>query len=153
MQLFLDLDGVLVDFDGHYAAVVGPLPDRNDPSRDVDWKKIGGMDFFESAPPMPDADELFDFARPYNPIILTGVPSTGYQKAALAKVKWVKKHFGPYVPVLTTKSEHKSFHAKPGDILVDDWEKYKHKWIEKGGLWVTHRNAFDSIAELKGLGL
>lgn len=153
MQLFLDLDGVLVNFDGHYEATVGPLPDRNDPSRDIDWSAVNGIEFFNTAPPMPDAFELFDYVKGYNPIILTGAPSTGFEKAAQNKKEWVLRHLGPHVTVLCVKSKEKSHLCKPGDILVDDWEKYKDLWLAKGGRWVTHTSAAKTIGELKGMGL
>jgi hypothetical protein len=58
MKIFVDIDGVLADFDRHYIETIELLPDRSDPARDVNWSKIGDMDFFASIPPMADAFEL-----------------------------------------------------------------------------------------------
>jgi len=49
--------------------------------------------------------------------------------------------------------EREVYHAEPGDILVDDWEKYRHLWIARGGRWVTHRSAEESVRELRALGV
>lgn len=152
-KLYLDADGVLIDFDRHYADVVGPLPDRNDPARDVDWKKISDIDFFLTAPPMPDAFELLDFVGHLNPTVLTGAPSTGYERAAKNKKESIKRLFGPNLPVIVTASKLKFHLAEPGALLVDDWEKYKSLWVAKGGLWVTHTTASNTIEELKKLGV
>jgi hypothetical protein len=46
-----------------------------------------------------------------------------------------------------------SIHASPGDILIDDWEKYRDLWIAKGGVWITHRSAVETIVALNALGL
>ena len=57
MQLFVDLDGVLADFDSHYDALFGGRPDKKDDS--VDWKAIAKADkFFFNLPPMPDYEAL-----------------------------------------------------------------------------------------------
>ena len=38
-----------------------------------------------------------------------------------------------------------------GDILIDDWTKYRHLWLAAGGIWITHTSAQGSIAELRKL--
>ena len=34
-----------------------------------------------------------------------------------------------------------------------DWEKYKSLWMDKGGVWITHRSAAETADELTLLGL
>lgn len=151
MQLFLDMDGVLADFDKHHEYVFGYRPDRV--ADNVDWEAVRRhKDFYLKIPPMVDAEELWKFAKPHNPIVLTGVPWS-VEEAADNKRAWVKWYLGPDVPVVTCASKNKCRYAKPGDVLVDDWEKYKDLWIKAGGLWVTHTSAKSSIEALKQLGL
>lgn len=46
-------------------------------------------------------------------------------------------------------SKDKSLHIrKPGDILIDDWEKYRHLWEGRGGRWITHTGFSRSLAQL-----
>ena len=152
-KVYLDLDGVLVDFDTHYRNLIGPIPERNDPNRDVDHALMSKLDFFETAPVMDDAYELFDFVQHLNPIILTGVPKVDTEKASKAKREWVARYFGPGIPVITCRSRDKCIQSQPGSVLVDDWTKYKGLWTAKGGSWVTHTTASNSIEELKKLGV
>lgn len=56
------------------------------------------------------------------------------------------------VQVVCCQSREKYLYCKTGDILIDDWEKYKAKWIGAGGNWITHTSAANSIAALKELG-
>jgi hypothetical protein len=149
MTLFLDLDGVLADFDGHYAATIGPLPPRNDPKRDVDWDKIAGSQFYAGIPPMDDAFELWDFVKGMHPEILSGVPTTGRDVAEANKRAWVRCWFGSSVPVHLCLAREKNHYAKPGDILVDDWPKYQSLWEAKGGVWVSHTSAIETIRKLQ----
>jgi hypothetical protein len=37
---------------------------------------------------------------------------------------------------------------KKGDVLVDDQERHRHLWEEMGGIFIRHRNARQSLAEL-----
>ena len=43
--------------------------------------------------------------------------------------------------------------AAPGDVLIDDWEKYKGLWVSAGGRWITHASATDTAQQLTEMGL
>lgn len=152
MQLFVDMDGVLADFDAHHEAVFGVRSDKL--LDNVDWKAIQGIkDYYLNIPPMADMEVLWDFVKVYNPIVLTGIPHS-IVEAADNKKAWVAKYIGKDVEVRCCRSSEKCLHASPGDILVDDWEKYRKLWIKKGGVWITHHNAEATIIHLKShLGL
>lgn len=154
-QIFVDLDGTLADFDSHYEAVTGIRPDKA--ADNVDWMLIRGTpNFYRDIPPMPDMRELWDFVAPFHPIVLTGIPRQDGPKAipeaADNKRAWVMDKLGTYVEVRCVRSKEKYLHANPGDILIDDWERYKHLWLKAGGQWITHTSAANSIHELNKLG-
>jgi len=151
MQLFLDMDGVLADFDTGHEIVFGVRPDKK--ADNVDWKAVRAIaGFYENLPPMPDLQELWTHCERYRPIVLTGVPWS-VEEAPENKRAWVRKHLGSHVEVRCCKSKEKCLHAASGDVLVDDWDKYRHLWIAKGGRWVRHRSAAESIRELVALGI
>lgn len=151
--IFVDMDGVTADFDRHYEGVIGPLPARDGIDRDVDWEAINKIDFFLTMPPMPDAEQLWDFLNslPNKKVMLTGVPSTGTKRAEENKTQWAAKQ--PFIPddveVRCVRSRDKAKHCEPGDILIDDWTKYQHLWEAAGGVWITHLNAKDTIRQVK----
>src|SRR5215217_2328887 len=147
MQLFVDMDGVLADFDRHYENLFGVRPDKT--TNNVDWKLIRRTkDFYLNIPPMPDLPELWGRIAKYNPIVLTGIPWS-IAEAADNKRAWGRKHLGVDVEVRCCPSRDKCLHAAPGDILIDDWEKYRSLWGARGGVWITHRSAAEMIRELK----
>lgn len=149
MQLFVDLDGVLADFDRGYELAFGTRPDKT--VDNVKWSLIEKTpNFYRDLPPMSDAHELWTFVAPRRPIILTGIPSS-IQEAADNKTAWVRKNLGSEVEVRCCRSAEKYLHAAPGDILIDDWEKYRSLWIAQGGAWITHTSAANTIIELKKL--
>lgn len=151
MTLFVDLDGTLADFDAHYEALFGLRPCKI--ADNVDWKAVRGVkDFYLGMPPLPDMRQLWDYVAPHKPIILTGVPKS-VEEAPGNKVGWVRKHLGPDVEVRCCPSKEKSLHCKPGDILIDDWEKHKHLWLAAGGVWITHVSAERTIDDLRNMGI
>lgn len=152
-QLYLDLDGVLGNFEGHVLTVFG-LPTKR--TIGVLGEKRFWLDlrshegFFENLPLMPDAMELFEAVEHLNPIILTGLPVGDW--AEPQKRTWGAKHF-PKTTMICCLSANKKDHMQPGDILVDDWDKYQSAWEEAGGIFILHTSAKDSIAKLKEIGV
>lgn len=152
-QLFLDCDGVLANFDKRAVEIVGMQP------RDFEnlngakkfWNQIYSVpDFFFSLEPMPDAHDLVNAVRHLNPIILTGKPRGNWAEAQ--KKAWRDKHF-PDLEMIVCLSADKIKHAQPGDIIIDDWPKYRQIWIDGGGVWIDQYTAEISINELKKMGV
>ena len=151
-QLYLDCDGVLADFDRGAEKILGAPPrvfqDKHGAGRF--WARLAQHpDFFGSLPLMPGATELFDAVRHLHPIILTGLPRGNW--AAPQKVEWAARH-SPGTRIITCMAVDKRKHAHPGDVLVDDMLKHRHLWEANGGVFVHHRSAADSIAQLRRLG-
>lgn len=148
VQVFVDLDGVLADFDRGYNEKICPYRGKDD---DCDWSKIKDTtDFFYHLEPMPDMEILWSHLVQYNPIIITGIPKNPLGILATSnKRAWVDKHLGKDVKVIACRSSDKRLYAKPKDVLIDDWERYKHLWVEMGGHWITHINAENSIKLLE----
>jgi hypothetical protein len=150
-QLFIDLDGVLADFDGFYADRFGVRPDRRaGPDPPDFWANIDSEpDFFGRLPMLPDARELWEGACVLHtsPIILTGIPDTR-RTAELEKRAWVAQHISDTARVICCRSKDKRLHGRPGDVLVDDWPKYRGLWEAMGGIFVLHTSASDTLAQL-----
>jgi len=145
---YVDMDGVLADFDAHYFNTFGTVTDIA--KNNVDWDAVNAdKDFFFNIPPKPDMQDLWNFLMPFNPKVLTGVPKVFSEQATENKERWIRKHLGNNVEVICTQSANKYRYCKPGDILIDDWERYKEKWLNAGGIWITHTSAAQTIGEIK----
>ena len=147
-QLYLDCDGVLADFEAGVRALLWLAPqayiDKHGPGRF--WKQLASHPgFYASLPLMPDARELFDAVKHLDPIILTGLPRGNW--AAPQKHQWAAEHF-PGTKILTVMAVDKRNHCTAGDVLVDDTLKHRHLWEEGGGVFIHHKNARESLAEL-----
>ncbi|AWK85581.1 hypothetical protein [Azospirillum thermophilum] len=148
-KLFLDLDGVLADFDRGVRAVTGKRPEQV-PMK-VMWRELSRHpDFFGTLEFMHDAQELWAFCAPHHPTILTGLPLGSW--APEQKKRWVARMLGAHVPVITCMARDKARYGGPGCVLVDDREKARDPWEAAGGTFVLHVNAATSIAALQDLG-
>lgn len=151
MKLYVDLDGVLSDFDRHYNNLFGIKATKQDDN--VDWKLVREREgFYYDMPPMPDLPYLWSSIAHLFPVILTGVPDS-VPEAPDNKRSWVERHLGKEVEVICCPSKEKYVYCNTGDILIDDWDKYRHLWIDAGGVWITHVSAKDTVEELKRLGV
>jgi hypothetical protein len=150
-HLFLDLDGVLADFDAGARVVLGMSPkafEAKHGKREF-WRRLArAKDFYATLPLMPDAMVLFDAVKHLEPTILTGLPLGNW--AAPQKVKWAAAHF-PGTRIITTMARDKFRHMTGMDVLVDDRIDHRHKWEDAGGTFVHHKNARESLRQLAAI--
>jgi hypothetical protein len=151
MQLYLDCDGVLADFDRAATELLKMPPRQFEKGHGLPefWKRLTRHpDFYGSLPLMPGAMILFEAVRHLDPVILTGLPRGNW--AAPQKVRRAAEHF-PGTRIITCLAADKRRHAREGDILVDDTLKYRDLWTGAGGTFVHHRDAETTIRELRSL--
>lgn len=149
-RLYLDLDGVMADFDGAFPAVFG-LDHRNLADAEM-WGLINAhMTFFRDLPPMKGALDFFRSIEHLNPIILTACPRTNYADVAAQKRAWVREHLSEHVQVLPVLGGHNKplFMHAPGDVLIDDYRKNTEAWAAAGGVAILHRAFDDTRASLQ----
>jgi 5'(3')-deoxyribonucleotidase len=146
----MDCDGVLADFDTRAKEIFnGKLAWQMEKiiGEEKMWAAIraytGG--FFRTLPLMPGAERMMHVLRVFGPTILTGCPPGGF--AEPEKVQWAEEHF-PDVPIITCRSSEKRNYMRPGDILVDDFEKYRHLWEAAGGIFILYQNAEQAIRDV-----
>jgi hypothetical protein len=152
-QIFLDCDGVLADFDAaarHLFGMESRAAQEFLGNKEF-WRRIRKSgDFYRKLPLVADALELYRAVAHLNPVILTGVPLGGW--AEPQKIAWAAHHF-PSVPMITCASREKFLHMRhTGDVLVDDYLRYKDLWQEAGGTFILHKTARVTLRQLKDLG-
>jgi len=161
-KVYVDLDGVLVDFDkfAREATGVCPMKASTEPGlkskfwAGVDRYMRSGKPFFSAMSPMPDAMELWNYVKKFDPEILTATGHVQTQTVLKEKPEWVRKHLGDHIKVnMVAKSSEKAKFAGPNVILIDDRRKSIDPWVAAGGIGILHKNAADTIAQLKELGL
>ncbi len=152
MNIYLDLDGVLVDFAKGFEEHFGQSAEVTfrELGDDYTWHLIDKIpSFWSSMDPMPDADILWSYVSPYNPSILTK-PAASVHNCKQEKLEWVKKYLGD-VPIIFSSDKYS--YADDSSILIDDKEENILPWEEAGGIGILHTDAASTIEKLKELGL
>ncbi len=154
-QLFVDLDGVLVDFDRGVLQACGASPDDLEPK--IMWRTVARISgFYENLAWMRDGRQLWNLACQYSPIILTGLPRGNWAEGQ--KRRWCQRELGAEVSVITCLSREKHLEARAIvddgiiPILVDDRFSLKDDWEDIGGIFIHHTSAELSLARLRELG-
>lgn len=143
-KIYLDLDGVMADFDRYFIELFGVSSDTLDDNTLWKWINNHG-NFFNNLPLCEGAIDFFNEIKHHDVSILTACPKTNYAVAAVQKRAWVYRHLSPdvtVIPMLGGKNKCLFMHS-PGDVLIDDFEKNCIPWAEHGGFAIHHKN-FDS---------
>lgn len=144
-SLFLDIDGVFADFDGHFQSMFGAAPHTFD--QKYMWALIdkNHTQFWGQIPLKAGALDMWDAFKGYGPTFLTGLPYTRYEDTRRHKLEFVRSHFEG-AKVITCFSRDKQKHIKGlRDVLLDDRADNCARWEEAGGIAVFYRDPEQSI--------
>ena len=156
--LYLDMDGVVADFDEYAARTLGVPPSQGIYPDEVWYKLASNSRIYRDLNKTPYADELvrrcikFCLERDYEYAFLTAVPKgNDVPWAFYDKVEWAQKHF-PGIPVMFGPySKDKYQHCKPGDILIDDRVSNIAEWTAAGGKAILHVDFAHTMSQLNHL--
>jgi tellurite resistance-related uncharacterized protein len=169
VQIYMDLDGVMADFDGGFKKLSGKMPrefesspefpDKKTASRAF-WKLINTeKTFWEDLTVLPGALTLWEYVKDTyknpEPIVLTAGPDG----ARRGKEIWVKKHLGANVKmILAQKGSIKHEYAlstqeKTLHVLVDDLKINIDNWNNAGEdfIGILHKSPAESITKLQNI--
>lgn len=156
IQIYCDLDGVLSDFIDSAENKLGY--DKTKPI-DLLWKQIAKdpRNFWGTMSWTSDGKQLWNFIKPYTPIILSSVGSSLNSKLGIegkkGKLEWVTRELGPQFAktAIITVDGGKSQYASPDSVLIDDSKKNINGWVQNNGIGILHKNAADTISQLKNV--
>ena len=162
-KIYLDMDGVLADFDRGVAEICGmePLPqnEKRDPHLDdCMWEAIRKAGhFYDRLEPVPGAVEMFNsIYGKYGDRceILTGIPkpARGIETAVEDKISWMRRVLSPEIAVHCVLRREKINYATGREtILIDDLERNITEWNKMGGTGILHRSAEETLRALEAL--
>lgn len=152
-MIWVDMDGVVANFDGHYEKLFGVRPTRWPDVENVEWKLVASVpNFFRTIPMMPDAGELLAGLHPRPWSLLTGCPKS-IDASDNQKRDWANEKFEPKRHIVCCPAREKYLHGKPGDVLIDDYLKYRDLWVDMGGIFIHHTSAANTVREIARLRL
>lgn len=163
-MIYLDMDGVLADFD----KAAGRMLDTDNIYKfefqhgtAEFWHGINqDPEFWLNIPVMPDMMELMHPIWDAPKAVLTIAPPAHYQPYEMAKrqkTRWVAENILSDIPVhvlggVYTVSGKERF-CREGDVLIDDRAKFGKAWGEAGGIFIHHTSAKETVRKLRDLGV
>lgn len=159
-MIFVDLDGVCVDFIGaalllHGRDVEATLADWPNAVWDVStvlgikpaefWKTIdeAGEDWWATLPAYPWMAPLLEMVAKKDDFIFATSPSR-FAGSSSGKVRWMQRTFGRSWRSYML-GEHKHLFAKPGALLIDDNEAACEKFEAHGGKAILFPQPWNSL--------
>jgi hypothetical protein len=153
--LYLDMDGVVADFEQYAYSVLGHT--SNDGKWHYDkWATLrDNPRMYQNLAKTKDADQLVTACKiiantyKFDLVFLTAVPKKNDIKWAFYdKVKWAQFYY-PELPVMFGPYSHdKQLHCCPGDVLIDDRTINVSQWNAVGGIGILHTCVESTLAKL-----
>lgn len=142
--IYLDMDGVLVDFNGKYRELFDcdpPGTAKNDPNAE----QLVGTNFFDTLSKLRNADALIEFViKHFGKYSICSSPLRGdYDNSEYWKNKWIERNLHPQ-PQDVIITPRKYEYAR-GNVLIDDREKVLRPWIEHGGIGIHYNGYVDTL--------
>ncbi len=141
-NLYVDMDGVLTDFNGQCKIYNIDLTNLDKMKK---WRQISKVnyDFWETMTMLSGVIQFWMKIETFNPIILSApMDEMGEDKlneCIFAKKSWLSKYLGDDVATNAIIDSNKAKYCKKNDILIDDYLKYINPWIKAGGIGIHHK--------------
>ena len=153
--IYLDMDGVVADFDEYAARTLGIPPSSGVYPHEVWYKLASNARLYRDLVKTPYADELvFQCSviakrQNFDLKFLTAVPKgNDVAWSFYDKMVWAQNYF-PGIPVMFGPfSKDKWQHCKPGDILIDDRASNIEEWRAASGFGILHKDYESTKATL-----
>lgn len=155
--VYVDMDGVLADFDGGFYKLTGMSSDNvSDPELWAAIEAYGKGRFFSELQWMAGGKELWEYVTSnfLRVKILSALGKSDKidRQTTHGKTAWLR-HNIPSLresDIILVENKHRKRHySKPGDIIIDDTPVVIQEWDKKGGIGILHKTASESIGRLK----
>lgn len=158
-KIYLDMDGVVADFEGRYFDMFGKSPNdaRDAKEFSPNWTKFIMSEQFKTLDWWPGAHDLLEFIEQVNALgveveMLTSSGGRKYhEEVAAQKVYWLCERGIPYFANVVAGRKLKSNYASPETILVDDTEDVIEAFNKAGGHGILHKDVGKTVEKIKSL--
>jgi len=153
-KIYLDMDGVIADFDRRYKARYKMLPREAEEHKEFDkfFTQFIKDGEFATLDLMPDAMELIRFLRGLKiPTEILSSSSSEKRDPDIRpqKLEWLKKNNIEFPAIIVPGKRHKKEYSNKNTLLIDDTPANIDQWRREGGIGILHTDAFTTINILK----
>jgi hypothetical protein len=159
VKIYLDMDGVLTDFEKRYYELFGLRPEEVNSRKAHFWRYFetfieGGH--FKTLDKHKDADKLLQFVHELRvpvEILTSSGGAKHHEKVTEDKITWLCNNSIPYKANVVPGGSKKAEMAKPWHILIDDTEHVVDRYRAAGGTAILHYDIDVTLKELSRLHL
>lgn len=157
MKIYLDMDGVLTDFEKRYEELFGIRPaevqSRTKHFWD-NWQEFIRGGNFKTLEKHKGADALLSYVSSLGvpvEILSSSGGEQNHECVTTQKIAWLCNNGIPYKANIVPGGSKKASYAHPWHILVDDTERVVEKYRAAGGTAVLHHDVDETISQLSKL--
>jgi hypothetical protein len=144
-EVFLDMDGVLSDFDKH-ARDHGKFDAKGQPK----WDELD-FGWWSTMPAFDGMKKFYEDMKEFGNVRMLTSPTLSTD-CFHGKAEWVKGQWGKWGlrDLIICRAQDKQFLARPNHILVDDRQKNIDEWTAAGGIGILHKGDYaDTLARVR----
>ena len=150
-RIYLDMDGVISDWESQFKRYSGGVPVETYDAEHGKKNRFKFVDkncpeYYATMPWMKDGKLLYNFVSHLPVEILSHAPT---KLSYIGKKQWLANN---KIDIKTNLVPHRNLKAKfatADSILIDDREDNVNDFINAGGKAILHKNAIDTINQLK----
>ena len=145
-EIYLDMDGVLVDFFNEWAKLVGVKNWRDIKNVEKSFELIKQQkNWWANLPTLPSAKAILaKIQEVKGQYKILSSPLAQDPDSIPGKKQWIKKNLSGFGPADVILTHNKSKYAKKADgtpnVLIDDFGKNIKGWESAGGIGIKHEN-------------
>ena len=153
-KIYLDMDGVIADFNKRYKQQYKIEPREAETYKEFDkfFVKFIADGEFATLDLMPDAMELINYLRGLSiPTEILSSTSSERRDVEIRKQKleWLEKHNITFPVNLVPGKRFKKDYSNANSLLIDDTTANIDQWRREGGVGILHTDAQTTIGILK----
>jgi len=153
-KIYLDMDGVIADFNKRYKELYKIEPKDADTYKTFDkfFTMFIAEKQFAKLDLMPDAMELINYLRSLSiPTEILSSTSSEKRDAEIReqKIDWLNKHNIEFLVNLVPGKRFKRDFSNENSLLIDDTSQNIDQWRSEGGIGILHTDTITTIGILK----
>ena len=153
-KIYLDMDGVIADFNKRYKELYKIEPKDADTYKTFDkfFTMFIAEKQFAKLDLMPDAMELINYLRSLSiPTEILSSTSSEKRDAEIReqKIDWLNKHNIEFLVNLVPGKRFKRDFSNKNSLLIDDTPQNIDQWRSEGGIGILHTDTITTIGILK----